>query len=44
MTTNHITSVRIKSVPVLDQDEALDFYSTHLGFEVTDDIEASWPK
>ena len=35
MTTNHITSVRIKSVPVLDQDEALDFYSTHLGFEAT---------
>ena len=34
MTTNHITSVRIKSIPVLDQDEALDFYSTHLGFEV----------
>ncbi len=36
MTTNHITSVRIKSLPVLDQDEALDFYSTHLGFEVRD--------
>lgn len=39
MTTNHITSVRIKSIPVLDQDEALDFYSTHLGFEVKDDID-----
>ena len=39
MTTNHITSVRIKSIPVLDQDEALDFYSTHLGFEVRDDID-----
>jgi catechol 2,3-dioxygenase-like lactoylglutathione lyase family enzyme len=39
MTTNHITSVRIKSLPVLDQDEALDFYSTHLGFEVKDDID-----
>ncbi|WP_107765958.1 VOC family protein [Nocardioides terrigena] len=39
MTTNHITSVRIKAIPVLDQDEALDFYSTHLGFEVRDDID-----
>jgi catechol 2,3-dioxygenase-like lactoylglutathione lyase family enzyme len=39
MTTNHITAVRIKSVPVLDQDEALDFYTTHLGFEVRDDID-----
>jgi catechol 2,3-dioxygenase-like lactoylglutathione lyase family enzyme len=39
MTTNHITSVRIKSLPVLDQDEALDFYSTHLGFQVRDDID-----
>jgi catechol 2,3-dioxygenase-like lactoylglutathione lyase family enzyme len=39
MTTNHITSVRIKSLPVLDQDEALDFYATHLGFEVKDDID-----
>ena len=39
MTTNHITSVRIKSLPVLDQDEALDFYTTHLGFEVKDDID-----
>lgn len=39
MTTNHITSVRIKSIPVLDQEEALDFYSTHLGFEVRDDID-----
>ncbi|KRE98776.1 hypothetical protein ASG88_17195 [Nocardioides sp. Soil777] len=39
MTTNHITSVRIKAIPVLDQDEALEFYSTHLGFEVRDDID-----
>lgn len=39
MTTNHITSVRIKSIPVLDQEEALEFYSTHLGFEVRDDID-----
>jgi catechol 2,3-dioxygenase-like lactoylglutathione lyase family enzyme len=37
MTTNHITSLHIRSVPVLDQDEALDFYTTHLGFEVRDD-------
>jgi catechol 2,3-dioxygenase-like lactoylglutathione lyase family enzyme len=34
MNTNHITSLHIRSVPVLDQDEALDFYTTHLGFEV----------
>lgn len=39
MTTNHITSLHIRSVPVLDQDEALDFYTTHLGFEVRDDID-----
>ena len=32
MNTNHITSLHIRSVPVLDQDEALDFYTTHLGF------------
>ena len=32
MTTHHITSLHIRSVPVLDQDEALDFYTTHLGF------------
>ena len=37
--TNHITSLHIRSVPVLDQDEALDFYTTHLGFEVRDDID-----
>ena len=36
MTTNHITSLHIRSVPVLDQDEALDFYTSHLGFEVRD--------
>ena len=39
MTTTHITSLHIRSVPVLDQDEALDFYTTHLGFEVRDDID-----
>ena len=36
---NHITSLHIRSVPVLDQDEALDFYTTLLGFEVRDDID-----
>lgn len=39
MYTNHITSLHIRSVPVLDQDEALDFYTSHLGFEVRDDID-----
>ncbi len=39
MTNNHITSLHIRAVPVLDQDEALDFYTTHLGFEVRDDID-----
>jgi catechol 2,3-dioxygenase-like lactoylglutathione lyase family enzyme len=39
MNTNHITSLHIRSVPVLDQDEALDFYTTHLGFEVRDDVD-----
>jgi catechol 2,3-dioxygenase-like lactoylglutathione lyase family enzyme len=39
METNHITSLHIRSVPVLDQDEALDFYTSHLGFEVRDDID-----
>lgn len=39
MTTNHITALHIRSVPVLDQDEALDFYTTHLGFEVRDDVD-----
>ncbi|SEB87194.1 Uncharacterized conserved protein PhnB, glyoxalase superfamily [Nocardioides exalbidus] len=39
MTDNHISSLHIRSVPVLDQDEALDFYTTHLGFEVRDDID-----
>ena len=37
--TTHITSLHIRSVPVLDQDEALDFWTTHLGFEVRDDID-----
>lgn len=37
--TNHITSLHIRSVPVLDQDEALTFYTTHLGFERRDDID-----
>lgn len=39
MTSNHITSLHIRSVPVLDQDEALDFYTSHLGFEVRDDLD-----
>jgi catechol 2,3-dioxygenase-like lactoylglutathione lyase family enzyme len=39
MTTNHITSLHIRSVPVLDQDEALAFYTSHLGFEARDDID-----
>ena len=39
MTANHITSVHIRSLPVLDQDEALAFYTTHLGFETRDDID-----
>ncbi|MFN8023699.1 MAG: VOC family protein [Acidimicrobiales bacterium] len=39
MTSNHITSLHIRSVPVLDQDQALDFYTSHLGFEVRDDID-----
>jgi catechol 2,3-dioxygenase-like lactoylglutathione lyase family enzyme len=39
MTTNHITALHIRSIPVLDQDEALDFYTTHLGFEVRDDVD-----
>ena len=39
MTNNHITSMNIRSLPVLDQDEALEFYTTHLGFEVRDDID-----
>ena len=39
MSTHHITSVSITSIPVLDQQEALDFYSTHLGFEARDDID-----
>lgn len=39
MNTNHITSLHIRSVPVLDQDEALDFYTSNLGFEVRDDID-----
>ncbi len=39
MTTNHITSIVITTVPVLDQDEAIDFYCTHLGFEVREDID-----
>jgi len=39
MTTNHITSLHIRSVPVLDQDEAVDFYTRHLGFEVRQDLD-----
>lgn len=37
--TSHITSLHIRSVPVLDQDEALAFYTSHLGFEVRDDLD-----
>jgi catechol 2,3-dioxygenase-like lactoylglutathione lyase family enzyme len=36
---SHITGIHIRAVPVLDQDEALDFYTTLLGFEVRDDID-----
>lgn len=34
-----ITSLRITTVRVLDQDEALDFYCGSLGFTVSDDID-----
>ena len=39
MTANHITSLHIRSMPVLDQDQALAFYTSHLGFEKRDDID-----
>ncbi len=39
MTAHHITSLHIRSMPVLDQDQALDFYTSHLGFEKRDDID-----
>ncbi|EON22450.1 MULTISPECIES: VOC family protein [Nocardioides] len=39
MTTNHITAISLKSLPVLDQDEALAFYTELLGFEVRNDID-----
>src|ERR671918_2386562 len=32
-------AIRITTVPVLDQDEALDFYVGKLGFEVTNDVD-----
>jgi catechol 2,3-dioxygenase-like lactoylglutathione lyase family enzyme len=32
-------AITITSVPVLDQDEALDFYVGKLGFEVTNDVD-----
>jgi catechol 2,3-dioxygenase-like lactoylglutathione lyase family enzyme len=35
----HVSSLRITSVTVLDQDEALDFYCGTLGFEVRDDAD-----
>ncbi len=35
----HLSSLRITSVHVLDQDEALDFYCGKLGFEVRDDVD-----
>lgn len=34
-----LTSIRIHSVYVLDQDEALDFYVGTLGFRVVDDVD-----
>jgi len=37
--TSHLTSLRITSVRVLDQDEAHDFYCGRLGFEVRDDVD-----
>lgn len=39
MTSSHITSLHIRSMPVLDQDQALDFYTGRLGFEKRDDID-----
>lgn len=33
------TSIHITSVPVLDQDEALDFYVGKLGFEISNDLD-----
>ena len=35
----HLSSLRITTVHVLDQDEALDFYCGKLGFEVRDDAD-----
>jgi catechol 2,3-dioxygenase-like lactoylglutathione lyase family enzyme len=35
----HVSALRITSVIVLDQDEALDFYCGKLGFEVRDDAD-----
>ena len=34
-----ISKLNVTAIKVLDQDEALDFYTTHLGFEVRDDID-----
>jgi catechol 2,3-dioxygenase-like lactoylglutathione lyase family enzyme len=36
---SHVSALRITSVLVLDQDEALDFYCGTLGFEVRDDAD-----
>jgi catechol 2,3-dioxygenase-like lactoylglutathione lyase family enzyme len=36
---SHVSGLRITSVLVLDQDEALDFYCGTLGFEVRDDAD-----
>jgi catechol 2,3-dioxygenase-like lactoylglutathione lyase family enzyme len=36
---SHVSSLRITSVHVLDQDEALAFYCGKLGFEVRDDVD-----
>ena len=39
MNPTHVSTLRITSVKVLDQDEALDFYCGKLGFEVRDDAD-----
>jgi predicted enzyme related to lactoylglutathione lyase len=39
MTNTNLTNIRIKSLYVLDQDEAVDFYCGKLGFVVADDID-----
>jgi len=39
MNPTHVSTLRITSVKVLDQDEALDFYCGKLGFEIRDDAD-----